>query len=288
LTNIKINRFTLMITLFLLAACNGRLNSSTPASFAPSLSSIQVIVASKDFLVGQPRVPLILRDGPQWITDVSQVEVTAFNLAEEPPVLTWQGTATGYNDYAVPYWVVYPEISQAGFWGLAIATTMSDGTIIESQIAIQVVDEIESPATGHQPPASHNRTLETETDIHKLTSSATPNPGLYQMTVAEAMDSGKPTVITFATPAFCQTRYCAPVVESVAEVYETWADRVNFIHLEIYKEFNPLVMADEVEEWKLTSEPWTYVLDNEGVVVARFGGPVSPRELTIALTDLFP
>jgi hypothetical protein len=108
------------------------------------------------------------------------------------------------------------------------------------------------------------------------------------MTVAEAINSKRPSVITFATPAFCQTRYCAPVVESVSRVHDTLADEVNFIHIEIYKETNPLVLADEVDEWGLTSEPWTFVLDNQGVVVARFGGPLSPQELTATLDNLLP
>jgi hypothetical protein len=56
--------------------------------------------------------------------------------------------------------------------------------------------------------------------------------------------------------------------------------------MEIYKEFNPLVLADEVDEWRLSSEPWIFVLDPEGKVVARLGGPVSPRELSAALEPL--
>ena len=46
------------------------------------------------------------------------------------------------------------------------------------------------------------------------------------------------------------------------------------------------IAADEVEEWGITSEPWTFVLDGTGKVVSRQGGPVSPRELTEALTPV--
>jgi hypothetical protein len=41
-----------------------------------------------------------------------------------------------------------------------------------------------------------------------------------------------------------------------------------------------------MDQWGLTSEPWTFVLDDEGKVAYRFGGPVSPRELTAALEPL--
>ncbi|NIP26954.1 MAG: thioredoxin family protein, partial [Phycisphaerae bacterium] len=80
-------------------------------------------------------------------------------------------------------------------------------------------------------------TLATEPDITSLTSGSDPVPGLYQMTVAEALASGRPTVVTLATPAFCQTDICAPVVDSVEAVYEDYKDQANFLHLEIYKDF---------------------------------------------------
>ncbi len=108
------------------------------------------------------------------------------------------------------------------------------------------------------------------------------------MTVADAMASGQPTVITFATPAFCTSQLCAPVVNSVEAVYEDLGTLANFIHLEVYKKFDPLVLADEMAKWGLTTEPWTFVLDSEGRVAGKFGGPLSPRELRAALAPLLP
>ncbi|MCI0396421.1 MAG: hypothetical protein L0322_16000, partial [Chloroflexi bacterium] len=203
--------------------------------------------------------------------------------ASGTPVPGWTGPATSFSDYEVPYWVVYPDIPHAGNWGLSAAITFPDGRTTQAQFAIQVAGEPHTPALGSQPPASQNRTLETEPDIAKLTSSPVPEPGLYQMTVATALESGRPTVVTLATPAYCQTEICAPVVDSVIAVYQELGDQVNFIHLEIYKTFDPLVVADEVDEWGLSSEPWTFVMDKDGQVVARLGGPLSPRELTQAI-----
>ncbi|MCA9957231.1 MAG: thioredoxin family protein, partial [Anaerolineales bacterium] len=102
----------------------------------------------------------------------------------------------------------------------------------------------------------------------------------------EAMASGKPSVISFATPGFCQTRYCSPVVNSVSEAKEQFGDAANFIHVEVYKEFNPLVLADEMAEWGLLTEPWTFVLDGNGRIAARLGGPVSPQELADVLAKV--
>ena len=106
------------------------------------------------------------------------------------------------------------------------------------------------------------------------------------MTVAEALASGRPTVVTFATPGYCESRLCSPVVESVKAVQESVQVQANFIHIEVYLSFDPLVYAAEMEERHLASGLWTFVLDASGRVTARLGGPVSPRELTDILLPL--
>lgn len=255
---------------------------------SPAASAVQMIVASNDFAVGTPRIPFVLYDGPQRVADAQTVRITAYDLTLDPPQPGWTGEATGYNDYAVPYWVVYPELPHAGFWGLQAEVTLAAGAIVQAQLTVPVEEVSTSPALGDPAPASQNRTLATEPDIHRLSSAAEPDPAFYQLTVAEALTTGKPTVVVFATPGFCQTELCVPVLDSAEAVHETANEQANFIHLEIYKGFNPLVHADEVEEWSLSSEPWIFVLDESGRVAARLGGPVSPEELTAALTPLLP
>lgn len=278
----------LSFLLLWLVGC-GQAAAPAPADAPTGASDIQIAVVTDDFAVGRPRLPFILYSGPQRAADVQQVILTALDLSPATPAPGWTGEATSYSDYVIPYWVAYPELPHAGFWGLAADITLGDGTVTHAQFAIEVAEESLAPDVGDRPPASQNRTLDTEPDIEKLTSDWEPEPALYQMTIAEALQSGQPTIITFATPAFCQTQFCAPVVGSVKEVYGTHSEKANFIHIEVYKEFNPeLVLADEMTEWGFATEPWTYVLDDEGRVAARFGGPVSPRELTAALEAVLP
>jgi peroxiredoxin len=94
--------------------------------------------------------------------------------------------------------------------------------------------------------------------------------------------------VTFATPGYCTSQLCAPVVDTVDAVYKQYQDQANFIHIEVYKTFDPLVYADEMAEWGLTSEPWTFVLDKDGKVSARFNGPLGKEELVSALEPLLP
>ncbi|MFZ0547561.1 MAG: hypothetical protein WAM60_19090 [Candidatus Promineifilaceae bacterium] len=279
----------------ILAACSGGNSSEPTAEVQPTdpvvssaVSDIQIAVASNDFATGAPRIPFILFDGPDEVADAQSVQVSAFDLAQETRQVGWSGAAMNYSDYEVPYWVVYPEVETAGNWGLLAKVTLADGSVVQAPFTVQISDQTEAPAIGSPAPPSNNRTLATEPDIAKLTSGTDPEPGLYQMTVADALKSGRPTVVTLATPAFCQTRICAPVVKSVEAVYDEYNEQANFIHLEIYKDFQTLETADEVAEWGLPSEPWTFVVNSDGIITARLGGPVSPRELTEALTAILP
>lgn len=277
----------LLVSLFWLVAC-GQQPEPVPATAVFSdPTSIQLLIPTNDFALDTPRVPLVLYQGPNQVAGAQQVTVTAVDLSQETRPGVWTGEATSYSDYAVPYWVIYPEFPHPGQWGLHAEIVGDDGTTTTAQAVIEVAETPQTPAVGGSVPASQNRTIATEPDINKLTSAEEPVLALYQMTVAEALTSNRPSVIVFATPAFCQTAVCAPVVDSVAAAQAELGDQANFIHLEIYKEFNPsLVLADEVEEWRLSSEPWTFVLDTDGRVAARLGGPISPRELTAALEPL--
>ena len=284
----KSHAFLLALALLLVACAAPSEPEQSAQSTVAGPSEIQIVVAGDDFAVGEPRVPIVLYSGPEEVADATSVQVTSFDLSSDNAPAAWSGEAINYSDFEVPYWTVSPEIAHAGAWGLLADITLQNGDTVQAQFAIQVDDKTRSPDVGVQAPPSENRTLATEPDIGRLTSGSDPLPGLYQMTVAEAVASDRPTVVSLATPAFCQTRICAPVVGSVESVYGEFADQANFIHLEIYKDFEPLTLADEVEEWGLSSEPWTFVLDRDGTVAARLGGPVSPRELTAALLPLIP
>jgi hypothetical protein len=281
---------TLLAGLLVLTSACTSAPGRAPAREAPfAVSPVQMVVASDDFAVGQTRVPFILYSGADRVADAQRVSVTLFDLGPETPQPGWQGDAANYSDYEVPYWVVYADFPHVGYWGLGAEIELADGSRATAQLAIQVKEKSSSPGVGSRPPASENRTLATEPDIRKLTSDFDdPEPALYRLTVAEAITLGRPAVVSFSTPAFCASQVCGPVVTTLKEVHHELAEHLSFIHIEVYKEFEPLVLADEVTQWQLTSEPWTFVLDGDGRVAARLGGPVSPRELQAVLLPLLP
>ncbi len=123
-----------------------------------------------------------------------------------------------------------------------------------------------------------------------MTTAEPPDRALLRTTVAAAMAAHRPFVVTFATPLYCQTRTCGPVVQVVQSVAKDWqAQGVDFIHIEIYKDNDPAKGTNRwVDEWKLRSEPFTFVVDKNGVIRSRFEGAFSAAELEKAVSKVAP
>ena len=83
--------------------------------------------------------------------------------------------------------------------------------------------------------------------------------------------------------SICTSRMCGPVVDVVRQLLPAYNKRVAFIHQEIWQDFAKKKVFPTVEEWRLVSEPWIFVVDGEGIVRGKFEGLVAVRELEQAL-----
>jgi hypothetical protein len=103
--------------------------------------------------------------------------------------------------------------------------------------------------------------------------------------VASSLRAHKPFVLVFATPRWCQSQICGPVVDVVDAARKRFAGRgIRFIHVEIYRDNNPAKGFNRwVREWHLPSEPWTFLVGADGRIKAKFEGAVSVAELSAAI-----
>jgi hypothetical protein len=170
------------------------------------------------------------------------------------------------------------EFTRAGDWGVEVQASFPDGSASIKRIGFTVLADSLSPIPGEAAP-----TVETAVssdaggDLTKLTSALTPNPAFYEQSLATAMSNGKPTVLLFATPAFCQTRFCGPAYEITSELQAKYGDQANFVHVEIYTGLpdpsaNNWELAPAMTAFGLSTEPWIFLLDRNGVVVYRVEG----------------
>ena len=138
-------------------------------------------------------------------------------------------------------------------------------------------------------PASANPTLaSTNGAVSQLTTRVPPDRALLRYSIAGSLAAHKPFVVTFATPRYCTSRTCGPVVDVVEYVRRRLAPRgVRFMHVEVYTRNRPALGYNRwMREWGLQSEPWTFLVGQDGRVKAKFEGSVSVAELETAIRRL--
>lgn len=90
----------------------------------------------------------------------------------------------------------------------------------------------------------------------------------------------KPVVLTFATPALCQSRVCGPVVDVNEQVKAEVGDGVQFIHMEIYNDNDPNKgLRPQLAPFGLQTEPWTFLIGKDGKIKQRVEGAYGVDEL---------
>jgi hypothetical protein len=180
------------------------------------------------------------------------------------------------------------ELPTAGVWGVAVMP--EDGAAL-TPAAFQVREETFAPNIGEPAPTAPIDTLATM-PLEALTTDSEPDEDFYQMTLEEAFGSGSQTVVVFSTPAFCRTATCGPTLDIVKQAKTNFPD-VNFIHVEVYTDINApgftptpefLHPALGPEYWNLPTEPWVFVVDEKGIITARFEGALTPDDVANALS----
>ncbi len=172
------------------------------------------------------------------------------------------------------------EIPEAGVYQLSVA---AEDLAETGPTGFQAVAEPVGIEVGDTAPASVTRTASDYPDLSVISSDPNPDPDLYRLSVAEAVGNQRPSVVIFATPAFCESQACGPMLDQVKELRGAYPG-IDFVHVEVYEDLQvqsreELTVVDAVTEWGLPSEPWVFVVDSEGLVTAAFEGAVNNQEL---------
>ena len=256
----------------LLAAC------SSDATAFPRIASSPGSVG-----VGQQRVMVALTDlatGGHLASPDIEVVATLRDRTGSP-----LGEYRGEFVWVVPdvrgLYAFYMDIPGPGTFQLTLDAGRLGGL---GPVGLVTVDDPLVVSPGDEAPRSDTRTL-AETDLADLTSDPSPDPSFYELTVAEAVESG-PSVIIFATPAWCTSEACGPLLDQVKELSAGFPS-LNYVHIEVYENihvssFDELILVPSVVDWGLPSEPWVFVTDAGGVVRASFEGAASDEELSRA------
>jgi hypothetical protein len=177
---------------------------------------------------------------------------------------------------------------RAGDWGLEILLQDKDGLKSAARTMVTVLEAPATPVVGSPAPRSRNLIARDVKNLRQLSTSERPDARLHQARIADAISQGKPQLIVFATPQFCTSRMCGPVVDIVRGLLPAYGKRVAFTHQEIWQDFAAKKVFATVEEWNINTEPWIFVVDRQGIIHAKFEGLVTAGELESAVKEVLP
>jgi hypothetical protein len=256
---------------------------------------MEVYLVASELVVGENRFAVGLQLPDNAIIDEADVAFTYYDLSDPMnPVRESEADAERLAslDGQTVIYAHERAFDRAGRWGVQIDATQPDGTTLSRNIVFDVLADSSALMIGEQAPKIDSPTAaDVDGDLTKLTSASEPNAAFYDMSIEDALANDKPTVLLFATPAFCQTRFCGPDYEITSGLQQRYGDQLNFVHVEVYSglpnpEANGFQFAEPMDDFGLRTEPWLYVIDADGTVTWRVEGLFTEGEVVTALAEL--
>ncbi len=262
----------------LLASCGGSGNSTQNANHTsnPNADELQVAVASFDITTGPPtRFLLGLTTGDQRLIGFGTIDVRVHPLDAPatgaahrakflaipatqvpdplPPTPTLVDAVRGRGAYAITVGFDTP-----GVWTADVDADVTGLGRVHASTSFQVNTKHSAIAVGDRAPASRNYTI-ADHDHAKLAAidsraqdgAPVPDPVLHRTTIASALAAHRPLVVVFSTPVYCLSRFCGPTTDMVAALAKTYAGKADFVHVEIYRDFE----AGQVNDAALAVAP---------------------------------
>ena len=187
------------------------------------------------------------------------------------------------------------EFDRPGFWEVEVTADVRDHGPLTATAAFEVLPDPMIPAPGDPAPEVDNLTMgSTDAPEAAIDSRAStgeiPDPELHETTVADAIRAGHPALVAIATPVYCVSKFCGPVTDMVQELAAEYGDRADFIHIEVWRDFEGTVVNEAAAEWILRGdtlqEPWVFLVGADGRVVQRWDNVATRQEIEPLLQDL--
>lgn len=287
------------------SACGGEGGEEFPEVVLLGDGDVFPSINNSSLAVGANRVSMSIIDAQDEPVLGADVRLRFFDLTGEEPIETesvparWVRSELGYVDEQSAgarevtgesgVYIAEATFSHAGAWGVKVRVATASETYDEAPFRFNVLERSSEPSVGDDAPRTVQETLARAASIEDIDSSSPPRPAMHDTTIADAVTSGRPAVIAFATPAYCRSRICAPVMDTVMDpLAAEFSGRAAFIHVE------PFVLADlragfvqnpvpATREWRIESEPWIFVAGADGRIAAKFEGVAGVDEVRDAL-----
>src|SRR5687768_5080166 len=256
------------LTCLLLVGCGGS-DGSTSTDPGPGATleelwrmpgdDVAVVPGTASHEPGDVRVSFLVVDAEGAVVALPTARVWVANSLDSPPFLEGEakleriGLPGGDEADATHIFVATLPLTRPGKYWL-LAEPEGGAEKVQALGNVVVVAEDDAPDVGDAAIASDTPTLSSSGgDISSLTTRTPPDESLLRHSVAESLEAKVPFVVTFATPKFCSSRTCGPVVDVVEEVSRRFeGENVRFIHVEVFEDNDPAKGFNRwMREWNL-------------------------------------
>ncbi|HEV8683020.1 MAG TPA: hypothetical protein VGS09_09655 [Actinomycetota bacterium] len=175
-----------------------------------------------------------------------------------------------------------------GFYEVEVRADLGEEDVRTASAAFEVVAEPAYPAPGDRAPRTENLIIGSDAPPEAIDSRAglegkIPDPELHRTTIADAIRRGRPAVVVFATPVYCISQFCGPVTDMVAGLARDYRGVAEFIHVEIWRNFQEQIVNRGAAEWLLRrgdlTEPWVFLIGPDGRILARWDNVATREEI---------
>lgn len=129
---------------------------------------------------------------------------------------------------------------------------------------------------GQPAPSLPTKTLaDVGGDVSRITTYRQPDVRMYQYSLDKALATGKPIVLEFATPGHCTV--CDAQLQMLKGLLEKYQTQALFLHMDQYQ--NPQAF----KAYGVMGDPWTFVIDSNGIVRHVQPGRILYGELEAAI-----
>lgn len=121
------------------------------------------------------------------------------------------------------------------------------------------------------PPVKTKTLADVDGDFSRITSYRYPDERMYQYSLDDALKTGKPILLEFATPGHCTV--CDKQLQMLKGLLAEYDQDVIFLHMDQYQ--NP----EAFKAFRVMGDPWTFMIDQDNKVVFKQAGRMLYGEL---------
>jgi len=169
-------------------------------------------------------------------------------------------------------------------------TAEVDGQRLTAAFTVGADEDVKIPGVGAPMPVVDTPTTSDHRGVDPICTRSPACP-LHSVDLRQALAAKRPTALIIATPAYCQTAICGPVLDVVLHEYEAFP-QITFIHSEVYDSAKDAEanganakLAPVLQALGMTFEPCLFLIGADGRVAQRIDVIVDEVELRQRLTE---